>query len=181
MEPDPARIPRPLRFGQIFELDPRAYELRRSGRPLKLERIPMEILLLLVERKGQLVTRDEIVERVWGREVFLDTDNSINGAIRKLRQALRDDPEKPRVIQTITGKGYRFVAAVAEEAPPASAASPSAVPAPSVEPAETPASKGENLHANPVSGRWPILLGLGLLLIVAPLIYLQRSKAPAVG
>jgi len=139
VEPDPARIPRPLRFGQIFELDPRAYELRRSGRPLKLERIPMEILLLLVERKGQLVTRDEIVERVWGREVFLDTDNSINGAIRKLRQALRDDPEKPRVIQTITGKGYRFVAAVVEEAPPASAASPSAIPAPSIEPAETPA------------------------------------------
>ena len=181
MEPDPARIPRPLRFGQIFELDPQAYELRRSGRPLKLERIPMEILLLLVERKGQLVTRDEIVERVWGREVFLDTDNSINGAIRKLRQALRDDPEKPRVIQTVTGKGYRFVAAVVEEAPPASAASPSAVPAPSVEPAETPARKGENLRADPVSGRWPILLGLGLLLIVAPLIYLQRSKAPAVG
>jgi len=174
VEPDPARIPRPLRFGQIFELDPRAYELRRSGRPLKLERIPMEILLLLVERKGQLVTRDEIVERVWGREVFLDTDNSINGAIRKLRQALRDDPEKPRVIQTITGKGYRFVAAVVEEAPAALAVSPSVT---SVEPKQSPALKSESLRADPFSGRWPMLLGLALLLIAAPILYLQRSRA----
>jgi TolB-like protein/DNA-binding winged helix-turn-helix (wHTH) protein len=177
VEPNPARIPRPLRFGQIFELDPRAYELRRSGRPLKLERIPMEILLLLVEKKGHLVTRDEIVERVWGRETFLDTDNSINGAIRKLRQALKDDPEKPRVIQTITGKGYRFVATVVEEAPPASAASPSAASVPSVEPEQSLAAKTESLRADPLSGRWPMLLGLALLLIAAPILYLQRSRA----
>jgi len=89
-------------------------ELRRSGRVIKLERIPMEVLLRLVEQEGQLVTKEQIAERIWGKEVFLDIDNSINGAIRKVRQALQDDPEKPHVIQTVTGKGYRFIAAVVE-------------------------------------------------------------------
>ncbi len=103
-----------VRFGNDLELDPQAYELRRSGRPLKLERIPMELLFLLVERKGQLVTREEIIEKVWGKDVFLDTDNSINAAIRKIRQVLKDDPEKPLFVQTITGKGYRFVAPTIE-------------------------------------------------------------------
>jgi hypothetical protein len=64
-----------IRFGDDFELDPRAYELRRSGQALKLERIPMELLLLLVEQRGQLVSREQIVERIWGKDVFLDTDN----------------------------------------------------------------------------------------------------------
>ncbi|HKI26387.1 MAG TPA: tetratricopeptide repeat protein [Candidatus Sulfotelmatobacter sp.] len=108
----PAGIPNCIRFGEDFELDPGAYKLRRSGRVLKLERIPMEILLLLVERQGEIVTREEIVARIWGKDVYLDTDNSINGAIRKIRQALRDDPEQPRFIQTITGTGYRFIAPV---------------------------------------------------------------------
>ena len=77
---------------------------------LKLERIPSEILIYLIEQKGQLVSREQIVDRIWGNRVFLDTDNSINGAIRKIRRVLKDDPEKPRYIQTVTGKGYRFIA-----------------------------------------------------------------------
>jgi TolB-like protein len=101
-----------IRLGDGLELDRRAYEVRRLGRSLKLERIPMELLLLLVERRGELVTREEIVEHVWGKEVFLDTDSAINGAIRKIRQVLKDDPEKPRFVQTVTGKGYRFVAPI---------------------------------------------------------------------
>src|SRR5262249_8690934 len=76
--------------------------------------IPMEVLILLIEYRGQLVTRDQIVERVWGKETFLDTDNSINVAIRKIRQVLDDDPEQPRFVLTVTGKGYRFVARVQE-------------------------------------------------------------------
>lgn len=99
-----------LRFGDNFELDPGAYQLRRSGHALRLERIPMEILLLLTEHRGQLVTREQIVERVWGKDVNLDVDNSINGAIRKIRQILKDDSDEPRFIQTVTGRGYRFAA-----------------------------------------------------------------------
>jgi eukaryotic-like serine/threonine-protein kinase len=101
-----------IEFGEDFVLDPRAYQLRRSGSVLKLEPTPMEILLFLIEQRGELVSRDRIVERVWGKNVFVDTDNSINGAIRKIRQVLNDDPEAPRFIQTVTGKGYRFVAPV---------------------------------------------------------------------
>jgi len=84
---------------------------------LKLERIPLEILLLLIERRGQVITREQIAERVWGKGVFLDTDNSINSAVRKIRQVLKDDAEQPRFIQTITGQGYRFIAPVAEAGP----------------------------------------------------------------
>jgi TolB-like protein/DNA-binding winged helix-turn-helix (wHTH) protein/Tfp pilus assembly protein PilF len=97
-----------------LELDRRAYELRRSGKPVKLSRIPMELLLLLVERRGELVTRDEIGERIWGKDVFVDQDNNINAAIRKLRHVLDDDPEQPTFIQTVTGRGYRFMASVSE-------------------------------------------------------------------
>ena len=103
-----------IKFGDDFEVDLRSYQLRQSGRVLKLEPTPMEILLFLIEHRGELITRDQIVEKIWGQGVFLDTDNSINGAIRKIRQALRDNPEQPRFIQTITGKGYLFLAPVIE-------------------------------------------------------------------
>jgi eukaryotic-like serine/threonine-protein kinase len=102
----------PIRFADDFELDLSAYELRQSGRPLKLERIPMELLILLIERRGQLVTREQIVEGIWGKDVFVDTESGINAAIRKIRQVLKDNPERPRFVQTVTGRGYRFVATV---------------------------------------------------------------------
>lgn len=113
----PVEIANPVKFGDDLELDPRAYELRRAGRPLKLERIPMELLLLLVERRGQLVTREHIIERIWGKDVFLDADSGINSAIRKIRLVLKDDSEQPRFVQTVTGLGYRFIAPVVEASP----------------------------------------------------------------
>jgi DNA-binding winged helix-turn-helix (wHTH) protein/predicted Zn-dependent protease len=103
-----------LKLREDFELDLRAYQLRRAGRVLKLEPTPMELLLFLVEHRGELVTRDQMVERIWGKDVFLDTDNSINGAIRKIRQVLKDDPDQPRFVETVSGKGYRFIAPVGE-------------------------------------------------------------------
>src|SRR5215471_12136468 len=93
-----------------YVLDSRRFELRRGARALKLEKIPMELLILLVERQGELVSRDEIVARIWGKDVFLEADRGINTAVSKLRLALRDDPERPHYIQTIVGKGYRFIA-----------------------------------------------------------------------
>ena len=128
-----------VRFDE-FELDLRGYQLRRSGRTLKLERIPMEVLFLLMERPGQLVTREKIIEKLWGKDVFLDTDNAINTAIRKIRQVLKDDPDQPHFIQTVTGRGYRFIGQISEvvvspaQAPaqeqPASSSSPKAATAP---------------------------------------------------
>ena len=99
------------RFAE-FELDRSAYQLRRKGRPVQLERIPLDVLFILADRRGQLVTREEIFERVWGKKVFLDTDNAINTAVRKIRHALHDDSESPRFVATVPAKGYRFVAPV---------------------------------------------------------------------
>jgi class 3 adenylate cyclase/tetratricopeptide (TPR) repeat protein len=95
-----------------FELDPNAYRLLRSGEIVRLERIPLELLFLLTERWGQLVPREEILERIWGKGVFIDREHAINTAVRKIRRALNDDVNEPRFIVTIPGKGYRFVAPV---------------------------------------------------------------------
>ena len=80
--------------------------------PVKLERIPMELLLLLIERRGELVSREAIVQRLWGQDVFLETEHSINTAINKLRTVLQDHPKEPAFVQTVIGKGYRFIAEV---------------------------------------------------------------------
>lgn len=115
MGSSPAGAQESIRFGKDFEVDLRAFELRHFGRALKLERIPLQVLLILIEQKGQLVTREEIAEKIWGKGVFLDTDNSINGAVRKIRQVLKDDPQQPRYVETLSGRGYRFIAPVCEE------------------------------------------------------------------
>ena len=99
-----------------FDLDRGAYELRRAGRKVRLERIPFELLILLVERRGLLVTREEIIERIWGKDIFLETDHSINTAVRKIRLALCENPDAPRFVVTVPGKGYRFDAPVRENA-----------------------------------------------------------------
>ena len=95
-----------------FVLNRGACELRRGEVVIPLQRIPLELLMLLVERRGQLVTREEILDRVWGKGVFIDIENSINTAVRKVRQALCDDPEAPRFVVTVPARGYRFVAEV---------------------------------------------------------------------
>ena len=100
-----------LRFGE-FELDISAYELRRGGQPVHLERQPMDLLILLVERHRQLVWRADIAKRLWDPSVFVDVEMGVNTAIRKVRQALRDSRESPAFIETISGKGYRFIAPV---------------------------------------------------------------------
>ena len=100
-----------FRFGD-FELDVSAYELRRGGQHVHLERQPMDLLILLVERHRQLVSRADIVKQLWDPGVFVDVETGVNTAIRKLRQALRDSRESPVFVETISGKGYRFIAPV---------------------------------------------------------------------
>src|SRR5262249_4348887 len=98
-------------FGE-FTLDESRYRLQRGERQLRLEKLPMELLILLVQRHGELVSREEIAERLWNKDVFVDIDHSINTAVRKIRLVLRDDPEKPRFVETVVGKGYRFAAPI---------------------------------------------------------------------
>jgi TolB-like protein/DNA-binding winged helix-turn-helix (wHTH) protein len=78
----------------------------------------MELLLLLVEQRGRLVSREEIIEKIWGKDVFLDADSSVNSAVRKIRRALKDNAERPRFVQTVTGRGYRFIAPIINTGPP---------------------------------------------------------------
>jgi DNA-binding winged helix-turn-helix (wHTH) protein len=104
-----AMAPSSYKFGE-FELDCARYELRRNGRILKLERIPMELLILLAEKDGHVVSRQEIIERLWGKDVLVDTEHGINTAIRKIRSLLQEDAERPRFVITVLGKGYRLVA-----------------------------------------------------------------------
>jgi DNA-binding winged helix-turn-helix (wHTH) protein len=111
-------VPAPVfEFGD-FRLDCTRFELQRAGRILKLERKPMDLLILLAAREGDLVTRAEIAGRLWGSEVFVDTEHGINTAIRKVRQVLRDDPDQPRFVHTVMGRGYRFIGPLVEVHPP---------------------------------------------------------------
>lgn len=96
-----------IEFGK-FVLDLARYELTRDGTTIHLERIPMDLLILLVRENGKLIGREEIIGRLWGKGLHFDSDNSINTAIRKIRQALGDDSGKPQFIETVPGKGYRF-------------------------------------------------------------------------
>ena len=96
-----------IRLGP-FVLDVSRYELTCAGKPVRMERIPMDLLILLVRENGKLVSRDEIIDRLWGKGLYFDTDNSINTAIRKIRRALGENPENPQYIETVQGKGYRF-------------------------------------------------------------------------
>jgi DNA-binding winged helix-turn-helix (wHTH) protein len=120
MHPPPA--PATYRFG-AFELDTAAYELRREGRVIRLARQPMEVLILLVERRRALVTREEMAGRLWGDSVFVDRDAGLHTAILKIRQALGDTVPSPVFVETVAGKGYRFVASVASVAVTADAPS----------------------------------------------------------
>ncbi len=112
------------RFGE-FSLDCGRFELSRNGRRLKLERKPLELLVLLVTRQGQIVTREEIAGRLWNREVFVDIEHGINTAIRKIRQTLGDSPDLPQFVQTISGSGYRFIAPVTALEPEVTEPAPS--------------------------------------------------------
>ena len=95
-----------------IELDLGRYELRRRGRRIKLEKKPMELLILLVSRREQLVSREEIVAKLWRSDLFVDTELNINNIVRKIRAALGDDFAKPRFLETVVGKGYRFIGPV---------------------------------------------------------------------
>ena len=98
-----------------FELDYSRFQLYRSGRPVRLEGLPLQLLMFMVEKRGQLVTREQISSELWSKDVFVDVEQGINTAIRKIRRALADDADEPQYLQTVVGRGYRFVAPTAQE------------------------------------------------------------------
>jgi len=98
-----------VRFAE-FELDFGRFQLSRGGQAVRLEGLPLQLLMFLVENQRQLVTRDQIAGALWGEGVFVDVEQGINTAIRKIRIALEDDSIQPQYLQTVVGRGYRFVA-----------------------------------------------------------------------
>jgi DNA-binding winged helix-turn-helix (wHTH) protein len=110
--PSPETEPRILRFGS-YEADLKEARLTKSGVRIRLQEQPFQILILLLERAGQVVTRDEIREKLWSDNTFVEFDNALNTAVGKLRAALNDSAENPRFLETVPRRGYRFVAPVA--------------------------------------------------------------------
>jgi DNA-binding winged helix-turn-helix (wHTH) protein len=100
-----------VRFDE-FELDFGRFQLSRRGRPVRVEGLPLQLLMHLVLNQRQLVTREQIADTLWGKDVFVDVEQGINTAIRKIRMALGDDSIQPHYLQTVVGRGYRFVAEV---------------------------------------------------------------------
>jgi len=144
-----------LRFGD-FELDLHTRELRSNGKTLNLQEQPFQVLAILLERPGELVTRDELMKRLWPSDTFVDFDQSLNKAVNRLREVLGDSAEKPFLIGTIPRRGYRFLAPVnTVDSHPLPREAPKALPS--------------VLHVVPapeIRRKW-FLLGLGRIVVTA--------------
>ncbi len=112
-----------IRFG-IFEVDPKSGELRRNGVRVKLQEQPYQILITLLERPGEVVTREQLRARLWAEDTYVDFDHSLNAAVRRLRDALGDTAENPRFVETVARRGYRFLAPVSGNGQTSSIAQP---------------------------------------------------------
>ncbi|MGB6745974.1 MAG: transcriptional regulator, partial [Terracidiphilus sp.] len=117
MATTPTSMKASYRFGP-FVLDLRSGDLSRNGRPIRLQEKPRSLLLALAERRGELVSRKELHERLWPNDTFVDFEDGLNAAMSKLREALDDDPQSPRCIETVRGRGYRFMAKIEVVAEP---------------------------------------------------------------
>src|SRR5208282_5227458 len=128
--PQPVRSSNVVRF-DVYEVDLRSEELYKAGRKIKLQVQPFHILVMLLEQPGEVLTREELRNRLWPADTFVDFDHSLNTAIKKLRQALGDDKKKPRFVETLPKRGYRFIGTVRQPAAPrtATGATPAAPPA----------------------------------------------------
>jgi eukaryotic-like serine/threonine-protein kinase len=169
-----------IRFG-VFEVDPRSGELRKQGSKVRLRDQSFQILVLLLERPGQVVTRDELQRQLWSADTFVDSDQGLNKAVNRLREALGDSAESPRFIETLPKRGYRFIAPVdrgtagrQEPTPIASGRDALDVP--------EPAPASSTVMRRPASQLW--MAGAALLVIgaVATASYLRvtrRSPVPA--
>lgn len=130
----PQNNTRIARFG-VFELDLTAGELRKNGRKLRLQEQPFQILALLLERAGDVVTREELRQKLWAADTFVDFDHGLNTAVNKLREVLGDSASTPRYIETLARRGYRFIAPLQKDVQPdAQQPANSAAPARGVDP-----------------------------------------------
>lgn len=164
-----------LQFGD-FTVNPRARTVHKHGVRLKLHGQPFEILLLLLERPGEVVTREELQAKLWPADTFVDFEHGVNTAVKKLRRTLGDSADEQRFIETVPRIGYRFIAPVNLAESPAS----TAIPAPQN---IAKYSGGTNISSHRTRRTWafrfwPILAGISVVLIVSAGAYLLRSRSP---
>src|SRR5271166_1198233 len=154
-----------FRFG-VFEVDLREGELRKSGLRVKLQEQPFQLLVTLLERPGEMVSREELQRRLWPADTFVDFDHSLNNAIKKLREALGDQAENPRFIETLHRRGYRFIAPMDGNGTSAASAS-----------VESALIKKAGAEPRPTRGsRVGIALGLGAFAAILLLLVLGSNK-----
>ena len=167
----------PVRFG-VFELDPRAGELRKQGVRIKLQDQPYAVLLILLEKPGQLITRDELQQRLWPADTFVEFDKGIYNALKRLRETLGDEAEAPRYIETIPKRGYRFLAEVHKIGATASSAAIGQPPTPTG-PASSPGQQtiplGTLREQRQAKRAW-ISVGVTLLVLLCGLGFWRFSR-----
>jgi DNA-binding winged helix-turn-helix (wHTH) protein/Tol biopolymer transport system component len=167
-----------VQFG-VFELNMQTGELRKSGVRIRLQGKPFQILQALLERPGEVVTRDELRKRLWPADTFVDFESGLNTAANRLRLTLGDSAESPRYIQTLSRTGYRFIATVTEAAPRPEAESVTAEPAAAAA-ATAPTPEVPVVAAPNPRNRWMVTAVLAsVLVLLAGVMYLTRSKTPA--
>ena len=160
-----------VRFG-VFELDRRSGELRKAGVRVSLQEQGLQVLALLLERPGDLVTRDELRQRLWPTGTFGDFDHGLNAVINRLRDTLGDSADSPRFIETLPRRGYRFVAPIEPDPRASSAVGPEA-------PVSVTQAPGGRPSVRRPAGRIVAALAVGLLAVVAGALW-QRRRPPAV-
>ena len=182
----PAHVVRILHFG-VFEVDLKACEIRKHGVRLKLSEQPFQVLAVLLESPGEIVTRDDMRSRLWPGDTFVDFDHGLNNAVMRLREVLGDSSENPRFVETIPRRGYRFIAPVAGQFPPGKLDSQirnGPVPVPVEEPGRTEPLL-DDVRSEAAGGRWEpaarfVVVGTAILLaciIGAIALYLYRRAA----
>src|ERR1700674_145082 len=129
---------RRLRFG-VFEMDFRTGELRKHGMQVRLQKQPFQVLVMLLEHPGEVVTREELQKNLWPADTFVDFDHGLNKTINKIREALGDSAESPRFVETVSRRGYRFLAEVKDvDAAPAPSPEHTTQPHPAAEARDRP-------------------------------------------
>jgi Tol biopolymer transport system component/DNA-binding winged helix-turn-helix (wHTH) protein len=188
VEGSPSSRPRLVRFG-VFELDVRSGELRKSGSRVPLQDQPLKLLECLLEQPGELVTRDELRSRLWPGDTFVDFEQGVNAAVKRLREALADSADTPRFIQTLPRRGYRFIAPVeptgstpAAEASASAVQSAGAAPAEAAAPAVPVAAHATSALVKVGAPRATVSVGIAALLMAliaaAGWAFLGRRSAP---
>ncbi|MGC9952391.1 MAG: winged helix-turn-helix domain-containing protein [Bryobacteraceae bacterium] len=169
-----------IRFG-VFELDLHTRELRKAGRKVRIQEQPLSVLVSLLERPGELVTRDELRQKLWQSDTFVDFDTALNKAITKIRDVLGDSAASPRFVETLPKRGYRFIAPVEKLAPEQTAPGPA--PPEAIHPEAGGSAAAERPRGASGYGGWAKLAGAGLavlpLLAIIAWLHWSREGAPA--